>query len=397
MRVLVSALSCNPLVGSEALVGYKYAEALARRHTVTVLASPPSKSPAGTKLYSVDAGACNFNDVEPAPLVRFEVRQLHRAWSLHRKLRFELVHRVTPSWIGNATALGALKVPLVIGPLLASDRPPESFAPYLRRAASRRSMCKLHPRRLAAGLARRARDWLADRQVHLAPARKILLGNRAAFDQVPPRLRSKCEQITYAGVEHDFFVPPPARLGGEPMQLLYVGRLVSYKGLELLLRAIAIAARRCDFHLRVVGDDAGDYSGYCQSLARELGLASNVEFLGCVPRARLRDFYQEADIFCFPTLCDTYGISLLEAMSCGCAVVASDVAGPREIVADGTGLKVPLRDPKQYIAEFSEALVALARDAVLRLGLGRAARDHILNHHDWHSIAGSLLQVYERL
>jgi hypothetical protein len=126
MRVLVSALSCNPNYGSEGLVGYEYAEALARRHAVTVLASPPAQTPGGTRLHSINAGSCNFNDVDAGPLARFELRQLQAAWSLHRRQRFQLVHRVTPSWIGNASVLAALNVPLVVGPLLAADRPPES-------------------------------------------------------------------------------------------------------------------------------------------------------------------------------------------------------------------------------------------------------------------------------
>lgn len=397
MRVLVSALSCNSRHGSEALVGYKYAETLARRHAVTVLASPPAETPAGARLFTINAGPCNFNDVDAGPLARFELGQLPRAWGLHQRQRFDLVHRVTPSWIGNASVLAVLRVPLVIGPLLAADRPPESFEPCLRRAASSSTLCRLHPRRVATSLARRAGAWLAERHVHLSPARKILVGTETALKHVPARFRAKCEPVTYAGVEHDYFVPPATRVGGEPLQLLYVGRVVPYKGLELLLRALAHAARRSDLQLRVVGSGNPNYLAFCQQLSRDLGVSQRVEFIPAVPRPKLRDLYQEADVFCFPTLCDTYGIALLEAMSCGCAVLVSDVGGAREIVVRGTGLKVPLRNPDQYIGEFAEALNSLARDKVLRLGLGKAARSRILTHHDWNTIGGQVLRIYEHL
>ena len=115
------------------------------------------------------------------------------------------------------------------------------------------------------------------------------------------------------------------------------------------------------------------------------------------PRRELPRFYQETDIFCFPTLCDTYGIALLEAMSCGCAVVVSDVGGPREIVADSTGVKVPLREPRQYIHDFADVLVNLASDSRLRADLGRTARSHIVRYHDWGTIAHSLLRIYDEL
>lgn len=397
LRVLVSALSCNPRIGSEALIGYKYAEALARRHQVTVLASPPAETPAGAVLYPVPAGPCNFNEVAPAPLMRFELRQFPRAWSLHRRQRFDVVHRVTPSHISNATLLPNLRASFVIGPLLAAEVPPQSFEAYLGRIARRSRMGRFHPRRLEAGLSARVLAWLARRHVHLRNAQRILVGTRVALDYVPAPWRDRCVYLPYSGVEHDYFVPPSSRSQTGPLQLLYVGRVIPYKGLELLLRALDRAVRRCDFHLRVVGGGHAEYTAFCRRLTTELDLQSRVEFLPAVPRAELRDLYQQADVFCFPTLCDTYGIALLEAMSCGCAVVVSDVAGPREIVAEGCGLKVPLRDPEQYIDTFADALITLARDPSLRGEVGQAAREHIVTHHDWDDIARSLLRIYEEL
>ena len=83
MRILLSALSCNPSLGSEALVGFKFAEALERHHEVVVMASPPSEAPRGARLVACDAGPCSFNEVGPVPLLRFELNQ----WRLARQLR----------------------------------------------------------------------------------------------------------------------------------------------------------------------------------------------------------------------------------------------------------------------------------------------------------------------
>ncbi len=397
LRVLVSALSCNPRFGSEALVGYKYAESLARRHHVTVFAAPPAQTPAGAVLRPVAAGPCNFNDVSAGPLLRFEFGQLSRAWPLHRWQKFDVIHRVTPSWVGNTTLLPALRAPFVIGPLLAAERPPDSFGPYLTRVAGRPAQRRFHPFRIAAGLAGRLNNWLSRRYVHLRSARKILVGNQDAFERVPAAWRGRCELVPYAGVEHDYFVPPASRPASGPVQLLYVGRIVPYKGLELLLRAVAVAGPRCDLQLRVVGDGNPAYVAFCRQLTTDLGLAERVQFVPGVPRPHLRELYQQADVFCFPTLCDTYGVALLEAMSCGCAVAVSDVAGPHEIVPEGCGLKVPLREPEQYIGEFADALTALARSPRLRAELGKAARCRVLAHHDWDAITGQVLRIYECL
>jgi glycosyltransferase involved in cell wall biosynthesis len=397
MRVLLSALSCNPRHGSEALVGYKYAEALAKQHSLTVIASPPTEVPSGVALHRVSAGPCNFNEVTPAPLLRFEIKQLPMAWWLDRQKPFDVVHRITPSSIGNPSFLPAMRAPFVIGPLLAADRPPESFRPYLNRIPPASRLGWLRPGRVLKGLASRFCSRLSRQGMHLRKARKILVGTQVAQSHVPARFQAKCEPITYAGVEHDFFVPPATRATGGRTTLLYAGRIVPYKGLELLLRAVAVAAQKSDLRLRVIGSGPPVYVKFCQRLAADLQLDKVVEFTEALPRHELLGLYQESDIFCFPTLADTYGVALLEAMSCGCAVIVSDVAGPREIVADSVGIKVPMRDPEQYIHDYAEVIVTLAADARLRLTFSERARRHILKHHDWGVITRQVLGIYDQL
>jgi glycosyltransferase involved in cell wall biosynthesis len=290
-----------------------------------------------------------------------------------------------------------MRAPFVIGPLLAAELPPDGFLPYLCRIPWPSRWGRLHPGRIVKGLASRFCSRLSQQGLHLRSARKILVGTALAHKQVPARFQKKCEPITYAGVEHDYFVPPAFRGTSGPTKLLYAGRIVPYKGLELLLRAVAVAAPRCALHLRIVGSGQPVYVRYCRQLVADLDLENTVEFIESVPRRELLGLYQQADIFCFPTLCDTYGVALLEAMSCGCAVIVSDVAGPREIVADSVGIKVPVRDPEQYIHDYAEAIVALAEDARLRTCLGDRARRHILEHHDWDTITRQVLHIYESL
>src|SRR5207302_4198081 len=140
---------------------------------------------------------------------------------------------------------------------------------------------------------------------------------------VPRRYRSRCVPVPYSGVEHETFTPPPSRPADGPMQLLYAGRLVAYKGLELLLRAVALARQYCELRLCVVGSGNPNYVAFCGQLVKDLNLTHAVEFRPAVPRTELALLYQQAHVFCFPTLCDTYGVALLEAMSCGCAVIVS--------------------------------------------------------------------------
>jgi glycosyltransferase involved in cell wall biosynthesis len=378
-------------------VGYKYAEALSRQHRVTVIASPPAQVPSGAKLHPVSAGPCNFNDVAAASLARFELGQFPRAWRLNQEERFDVVHRVTPSSIDNSSLLPALRAPFVVGPLLASEPPPESFRPILNRGINGQARSRFHPRRLSSGLAWRGRDWLSRRHYHLRSARKILVGTQIAYDQVPKALQSRCELLPYSGVEHDLFVPPPSRPTNRPLQLLFVGRFVPYKGLELLLRAVATAVANSEVRLRVVGAGEPPYAQFCHGLVGQLNISRAVEILPAVPRPELLRLYQQADVYCFPTLCDTYGVALLEAMSCGCAILTSDTSGPREIVKESFGIKVPLRNPDQYLGDFAEAIVTLARNPGLRDEMGRKARQQVELSHDWEKIGRRLLAIYGAL
>jgi glycosyltransferase involved in cell wall biosynthesis len=232
---------------------------------------------------------------------------------------------------------------------------------------------------------------------------------------LPESCRAKSRLITYSGVEHEIFSPASENRSnnGEVTRLLYVGRLVPYKGPELLIHAFARAAKKALVHLTILGSGDRTYADYLVQQTRELGLnvdnlsagqhpassiqypVSTVQFLPPVPRAELPTMYLNADIFCFPTLCDTYGIALLEAMSCGCAAIATDIAGAGEIIDGKNGLKVPLQNPEQYITGFSETIVALARNSERRAQIGNAARNYILEQHDWDRIGDQLLAIYD--
>ena len=420
-------------------MGFKYAEALARRHEVVVLSSPPSQTPTGATLLPCNAGPCSFNEVGAMPLLRFELRQLSLARRLRRRFQYDFVHRVTPSAIQLPTWAARLGRPFVIGPLIAAERPPAVFAPLLARPVSAPSQARWHPARAVGRLCRMAVQRAGENQAHLREAKRLLVGTRTALRHVPEGLREKCRLVTYSGVEHEVFKPESGEgrkeNGGggagttglrdygttdRSLRLLFVGRLVPYKGVELLLRAVAVASKKCALSLDIVGGGDPVYKDYLVRLCGELGLAvtdhgttglpdyettrrrddglrSSVRFWAPVAREELPALYQQADVFCFPTLCDTYGIALLEAMSCGCAVLVSDVAGAGEIVNSENGIKVPLRNPDQYIQASADAIVALAMNTELRARLGSNARQFIVAEHDWDRIGEQILSIYSEL
>lgn len=170
----------------------------------------------------------------------------------------------------------------------------------------------------------------------------------------------------------------PALPNDAPLRLLFVGRLVSEKGVLVLLRALAELRRRgVEVTAVLVGD--GPYRGEFEQAARRLGIAEQVTFTGALTGARLAPLYREADVFCLPSFAEGLPVVLMEAMANELPVITSRIAGIAELVDDGVNglLLPPGRDDV-----IADALERLAADPELRAQWGRAGRERVLRDYD---------------
>ncbi len=177
----------------------------------------------------------------------------------------------------------------------------------------------------------------------------------------------KCRIVPY-GVRDEAAAPRESFALPARDFVLFVGRLVPYKGCEVLIRAMP----QVDAPLVIVGQ--GPLRGALERLARELGVASRVHFLGALSTPRIRHCYAESRVFAFPSVINTeaFGIVQLEAMSFGKPVVNTDLptsvpeVGPHDV----TGLTVPPRDA----TALAGALNAILREPERYERYSRAAR-----------------------
>ena len=134
------------------------------------------------------------------------------------------------------------------------------------------------------------------------------------------------------GVDLDQFHPSDTPTS--PYQILFVGRLVPSKGVDVVIRAFGAVLRRLpEARLMIAGD--GDQRLYLERLARFLGLRQRVSFLGWKSPAELARLYRASAVTSVPSLYEPFGLVALEAMACGRPVVVSRVGGLAEIVEDG--------------------------------------------------------------
>jgi len=178
----------------------------------------------------------------------------------------------------------------------------------------------------------------------------------------------------------------------------YVGTVVRYEGLDLLVRAVAaLRAKHPHVHLLIIG--GGSASDDIAALVRELGVGDMTSLVGQVPPERIPDYYSLIDIAPFPrkgvTVCELVSpMKPLEAMAMEKAVVVSSVAALAEMVRDGeTGL-VHAKDEAEDLAGKLERLIA---DPALRQRLGRTARRWVAGERTWRASAAKFSEIYNQL
>lgn len=180
--------------------------------------------------------------------------------------------------------------------------------------------------------------------------------------------------------------------------LLFVGRLADKKGVDVLLDALARLKDMPDLSLHIIG--SGPEEARLKQRAGALRLGKIVDFVGPVPNRDLPLWYQRCSVLVFPSVVTAYGdqeglgLVPVEALACGCAVVASDLPAIRDVIRDReTGLLVPAGDPKQL----AEALHVLLWDRSLSEALAARGRAYVREHFDWSRIAASYGALLDRL
>jgi D-inositol-3-phosphate glycosyltransferase len=193
-------------------------------------------------------------------------------------------------------------------------------------------------------------------------------------------------------------VPP------QDQMILFVGRIQPLKGIDTLIRALALVKKRepalaANICVSIIGGDPNPDSEIEQAeferleaLRAELGIGEMVTFLGAKDQDTLVYYYAAAEIVVMPSHYESFGMVALEAMACGTPVIASDVGGLSFSIEDGyNGYRVPDRDPQALADKIS----LLLKHRVLRHQLGEQARAWV-EHYSWVNIAEELLEVFEQ-
>ena len=188
----------------------------------------------------------------------------------------------------------------------------------------------------------------------------------------------------YAALERS----PPAP--GEPLQLLYIGRLAREKGLYETLEALRLANTRGTRTRLILAGSGPDEPGLRQRVS-ELGLERQVSFAGTVFGERKLELLRSADVLVLASYGEGLPYALLECMAAGVAVIATRVGAIPDVVLNGThGLLVPCRDPEAI----SRAVATLASDRDLLTRMGAACRHRVATAYSLEPMSEEFCRLY---
>lgn len=315
----------------------------------------------------------------------FELAVWHHFKAKFATREFDLVHRITPlsptSQSIIAKRLAKLNIPFIIGPLNGGVPWPKDFSDRQHSEGEWLSYIR--------GLYKLMPGYRSTRRYSAA----ILVGSKFTYSEMPGWALDKCVYIPENGIDLERFNVPRKRTASVPLRAAFVGRLVPYKGADMLLEAAAEFLRRRQLELHIVGD--GPQRAQLELLVDRLDIRSQVRFHGWVPHVDVQGILRECDFMALPSVREFGGGVVVEAMALGVAPIVADYAGPSELVDENTGVRVPFRDKKSLIEGMRLAIggVLTRRDRLD--GLGIAGRQKVRKKLTWDAKANQIVAVYD--
>ncbi|ERN42757.1 glycosyltransferase [Rubidibacter lacunae KORDI 51-2] len=418
LRVLLIIEQCNPDWASVPLEGYNYYCGIARHadvHLVTHGRNAPALSRTTdtqiTYIYEgvlskryyklVDGltarGRVNWplRNALAYPIYEEFNRQVCRRFSPNvERGDYDLVHAITPMMPRYPVAIhrACLQTPFLLGPVNGGVPFPPGFGKIARQESAQFNFLR------AVG-----RSLLPDYVATYKNAHKILAGSTYTLELLKRLFAIPDERVELFyenGIDACFLDPrAPSVSEDGRVRLLFVGRLVPYKGADMILDAIANLdpTVRDRLVLTIVGD--GSERSRLEEVVRDRGLNASrltVEFAGWVPQAKTLEYYRRADIFCFPSIREFGGAVVLEAMACGLPCIVVDNGGIGEYVTEQNGYKIAPTSRAEVVTLLEQHISTLVTNNKLRAQMSEQAIARA-REFTWSHKSEQLLSIYREL
>jgi Glycosyltransferase len=378
-KVLLSAYACSPIRGSEPGNGWSWAVHLARRqYDVWCITNIEDKEVALAEQKKL--GLTNLHLVfvtlpwgldkwlnASSLSIYFHYNYWQRragavARRLHKDLQFDIAHHVTFGSFQQGTFLWRLKgVKMIFGPVGGGQEALPEFKEYFGpawRIEKIRSLISRFSIRFSSNL-----------KNTVSKSDHILVTNQDTANIIQ-KLGSKVNGSVHLVLDNA--VPPAMqniqfieRPTGKQLHLLWVGRMLPRKGLNLILHALSLVPKHVDYKFTIVG--GGEQYPFIEAWVKQYGLdGDRLHLLGQIPFSEVVQYYQKADVFIFCSLRDSCPAQLNEAMAFGLPVITLDIHGSSLAVSNDCGIKIKPSTKEKTAMDIAKAVTRFYEDVELR-------------------------------
>lgn len=305
-----------------------------------------------------------------------------------RRGEYDVVHRITPLSPTTPSILAKQcrrhGVPFLLGPLNGGVPWPKWFE-----AERKREKEWLVPVRKAYRLLPGSRATLRD-------SAAIIAGSRHTQMEIPARYQHKVHYIPENAIDPNRFPETvQTRTYEKPLKLLFVGRLVPYKGCDMVIEAARELLHSGQAMLTIVGD--GPERSRLEALAGKLNNPAAVTFIGEVPHAEVQRHFSQADVFAFPSIREFGGAVVLEAMTMGCVPVIVNYGGPAELITPDCAFTLEVGPRESIIRDLKARLTEIAAQPHCLAQMSAAGRRHVHQDYSWPAKAAQVYEVYQQI
>ncbi len=377
-KILISAYACIPDLGSEEGNGWFYSSLISQQgYQVWCLTRDVGKTQIEKKLQQSSYPHLTFSYVVVPRwvdkayyfgLVGMYFHYLYWQWAalqvalkLTKEHHFDLAHHVSYTSLQLGSFLYKLKIPFIYGPVGGGQEAPETMRQYFKGGWIKEKM----------------RSWVSSLLLHFNPgcyqsvryADYVLAWNEDTRQMIKSLGREKAVEKEFGGVGQSFIPSEPIyRPSHNSLELVWVGRLMPRKALELSLHGFSKVDEKLPIHLTIVGD--GEMGQYVPEYIAKYKLEDRVTWVGKVNYEQVKDYYRKADVFLFTSLRDTGPAQLMEAMAYSLPVVTLNLHGQAELVNDSTGIRVPVTDPETVTSDLAKAIGWMYFNEAERIDMG---------------------------
>ncbi len=307
-----------------------------------------------------------------------------------REQNIDIIHQPIPVSPKEPSILFGMGVPVVIGPMNGGMEYPPGFRYMESRFASK----TLQLARLGSNLF----NILIPGKLQ---ATTLLVANPRTKDALPKFIRGRVMELVENGVDLSLWQAktevPNAKESPQPAKFVFVGRLVDWKAVDLLINACKKVVEQIPVELEIIGD--GVEMAKLQALAKDLDLTPPenpvVNFTGWLSQAECAQRLESADVMVLPSLFECGGAVVLEAMAMGIPVIATKWGGPADYLDASCGILVEPTSRDSFINDLAEAMVKMAQSPKLRQEMGLAGRQRVIDNFDWEVKATKIIDVYQ--